>query len=121
MALARAEPQEFEIHRRRLIDEFLVKGNNIRRMRGLQIRLDMERTRARTPLNSCLRIYDLMLDSLLKLNHELTIATASNPSAASGKAKSNIISFPKTTAKLHVPMHSPSLSKDLSPCKQTDL
>ena len=62
--LAKSAPDQFEMRRRTYIEHAISESNNIRRMRGLQCRIDMERIRARTAMKACLRITSLMWDSL---------------------------------------------------------
>lgn len=70
-ALARMAPDEFEQRRRDVIENYISNNGNIRRLRGLQCNIDLERIRARTPLKSCLRLSALMWDALIKLNSSL--------------------------------------------------
>jgi len=61
-ALAKADPQAFEAQRRVVIAEALaaMPPHQQARMRGLQWRIDMERTRYRHPLVSCTRVFNQM-------------------------------------------------------------
>lgn len=65
--LASIDPDAFERRRQAVIDEFLssVPESRQRRLRGLQFRIDMERRRARTPMGACIRISQMMWDSLV--------------------------------------------------------
>jgi len=65
--LARTDVDAFEAKRLALIEDFLCQfsGPGLRRLRGLQFRIDMERRRARTPMAACLRLSAMMWDSLL--------------------------------------------------------
>lgn len=69
--LARTAPDEFELRRRALIEIEILKSDNVRRMRGLQWRVDLERSRARNPLDACVRLSNMMWDSFMDLNHAL--------------------------------------------------
>ena len=69
--LAKSEPEAFERRRREYVEHLISDSTNIRRMRGLQCRIDMERIRARTELKACLRIYSLMWDSFLDCQNAL--------------------------------------------------
>ena len=53
--LARAAPDDFEQRRRAVIESQISSSDNVRRLRGLQCLINMERMRARTPLKCCLR------------------------------------------------------------------
>lgn len=70
-ALARNDPETFDLRRQEMIDESIGHGTDQRRLRGLQCRIDLERIRAHTPLKACLRLSSLMWDSFSEL-HELT-------------------------------------------------
>src|SRR3569833_803839 len=61
-ALAKADPQAIEAQRRVVIAEALaaMPPHQQARMRGLQWRIDMERTRYRHPLVSCTRVFNQM-------------------------------------------------------------
>lgn len=65
--LANTDPAGFERRRQEWIEAAIQSAppKHHRRLRGLQFRIDMERTRARTPMAACLRVADLMWDSLL--------------------------------------------------------
>jgi len=91
--LARTAPDKFEQRRRDAIESLISSSNNPRRLRGLQWRIDIERKRARTPLQSCLRISTMMWDAFMDLNDALkTISgndceSTSALSHATGSAK----------------------------------
>jgi len=64
--LAKDNPELFERKRRDAL-EAVINSAPCRiqqRLRGLQWRVDMERQRAKNPLNSCLRIYNMMWESV---------------------------------------------------------
>jgi len=69
--LARTAPDEFEQRRRDVIESQISSSDNVRRLRGLQWRIDMERKRAHTPMKSCLRLSTLMWDAFVDLNNLL--------------------------------------------------
>lgn len=46
-----------------------------RRLRGLQFQIDMERRRSKTPLEACIRISEMMHDSVWSLRTALTNST----------------------------------------------
>lgn len=71
--LARVTPDKFEQRRCDVVESLIGNsGDSIRRLRGLQCRIDLERIRARTPLKSCLRLSTLMWDAFINFNNELT-------------------------------------------------
>ncbi len=63
-ALAQSDPEAFEKRREELIEEAISQADESHqgRLRCLQWRIDMERKRAKTPLASCLRLYDMLLE-----------------------------------------------------------
>src|SRR5674476_1170702 len=69
--LARTAPDDFEQRRRAVIESQISSSDNVRRLRGLQWRIDIERIRAHTPLKSCLRLSTLMWDAFVDLNNSL--------------------------------------------------
>ena len=69
--LARTAPDEFEQRRRALIEIEILRSDNVHRMRGLQWRIDIERARARNPMDACVRLSNMMWDSFIDLNHAL--------------------------------------------------
>lgn len=102
--LARTAPDEFEQRRRDAIESLISSSNNVRRLRGLQWRIDIERKRARTPLKSCLRISTMMWDAFMDLNNALkTIAgnDCESRSASSHSAGSAEIIYLATEYKSH--------------------
>ena len=67
MELARSDPEGFEAQRRKLIEARIQRAPRARRqrLRGLQFRIDMERTKARTPMGGCIRLSSMMWDSVV--------------------------------------------------------
>lgn len=99
-ALARTDPEAFDLKRQEMIDDSIGHGVDQRRLRGLQCRIDLERTRAHTPLKACLRLSSLMWDSFHEL-HELTatLGDASTPEETSSRsiADARILPFKKSS------------------------
>ena len=62
-ALARLDPLAFEERRQEIVQRVVGKATHVRRMAGLQWRIDQERIRARTPLKATLRISSMMWES----------------------------------------------------------
>lgn len=62
VALAKADPQAFEIQRRAVIEQAIatMPPHQQLRMRGLQWRIDMERLRHRHPRVSCAQLFNQM-------------------------------------------------------------
>ena len=63
--LARRDRDAFERRRRRVIERCIASARNAARLRRLQWRIDVERRRARTPLQACLRISGMMWDRVV--------------------------------------------------------
>lgn len=66
MKMAKDDPEAFERLRQKMIDEVINEAPeaNKRRLIGLQWRVDQERRLAKNPLNACIRISDLMWESV---------------------------------------------------------
>ena len=100
--LARTDPDEFEQRRRAVIESLISSSHNVRRLRGLQCRIDLERRRAGTPLKSCLRLSTLMWDAFMELNDSLNILVGNgSTSASSHSARSAKIIHIPTEYKPH--------------------
>ena len=71
--LAKDDPAEFERKRRSTIEEFIEQAplEHQKRLRGLQFRIDLERTRAKTPLGAAIRLQTLMWDRFTDLREAL--------------------------------------------------
>lgn len=96
--LARTAPDEFEQRRCALIESEILKCDNVQRMRGLQWRIDLERSRARNPMDACVRLSKMMWDSFMELNLALNDFTgndcASTPAASHPAHSAKIIQLP---------------------------
>ncbi len=66
LGIARRDPDAFEKMRRSAIDSVISQAPpaNQQRLRCLQWRIDQERRRARTPLAACIRISQMMWESV---------------------------------------------------------
>lgn len=58
--LAEQDMAAFEMERNQLINDFIDQGCNKRLLNGLQFRINMERRRAKNPLDACVRISRMM-------------------------------------------------------------
>lgn len=96
--LARTAPDEFEQRRHDLIESIILSSGHVRRLRGLQWRIDLERKRAGTPLQTCVRLSTMMWDSFMELNDALNTIMGNDcesTSASPHPAQSaKIIHFP---------------------------
>jgi len=65
-SLAKTDPQAFEARRQEEIARLIAQASPRMqtRLSGLQWKIDMERQRASNPMSSCMRIFDLMWDSV---------------------------------------------------------
>ncbi len=64
--LAETNPQAFEEKRKRVIEDMIGEASEKHRSRleGLQWRIDIERKRSSNPFSACVRISNMMLDSV---------------------------------------------------------
>jgi len=58
--LAEEDIEAFEVEREKLLKAFIESGCNKRQLNGLQFRINMERRRAKNPLDACIRISKMM-------------------------------------------------------------
>ena len=97
-ALAQSAPEEFESRRSSAIESVISGCTNVRRLRGLQCRIDLERERARTPLKACVRLSSMMWDSLYECReqlHRLAYARVERaPLPPPPKREAKILAFP---------------------------
>lgn len=92
--LARNDPEQLEVLRKRLTESVIAAADNEdrkRRLEGLQFRVDMERRRAATPLAATIKISEMMAQSLADLHRSLVTPiedqVAERASVAAGAAK----------------------------------
>lgn len=64
--LAKKDPELFNQKRKQAVSELIEKAplNMQNRLRGLQWRVDLEIQRSNNPMDACLRIYRMMMDSV---------------------------------------------------------
>jgi hypothetical protein len=62
--LAKTDPERFERERKEAIEAVILQAplEKQQRLRGLQWRIDMERSRANNPLSACIRLNKMMMD-----------------------------------------------------------
>ena len=65
MELARTDPEAFEQYRRDIIRILINRApeRNRHRLHRLQWRIDQERKRAANPIDACLKLYRMMIDT----------------------------------------------------------
>jgi len=105
--LANTDPDAFEQHREKIINEFIMElpENKQQRMRCLQWRVDSVRRIAKTPMAACIEISKMMWDSvkgeqgLLEALHNLTDSCRlDKPASQYSPVNAKILSFPKQLA-----------------------
>jgi len=93
--LAEEDIEAFEIERLKIINRFIESGCNKRVLNGLQFRINMERQRAKNPLDACVRISKMMSEHFY-LEFCPTISHLRNEESEQKKLKSaTIIPFKK--------------------------
>lgn len=75
MEMAQKSPDKLELLRKRMIKEVIdgARGSSRRRLEGLQFKIDMEIRRSKTPLASCIRISQMMHESMADLRDYLDV------------------------------------------------
>lgn len=99
--MAENDPELFERLRRRAIEEVIEKApeSNRQRLRCLQWRIDQERNRSKNPLGACIRISQMMWESVAGrgglLDHLSKLKSGTiNQSASIGTiAKADVVPF----------------------------
>jgi hypothetical protein len=74
--LAHSDPAEFELQRSRVLQQAIERARRPeqrQRLQGLQWRIDKIRECSKTPMAACVRMYDMMWDSVLGDNGMLDI------------------------------------------------
>ncbi len=82
LELAKDDPAELERIRQEACEALIREAPERmeRRLRGLQFQIDMERRRSKTPLEACIRISEMMHDSVWSLRTALHNSTVHNDS-----------------------------------------
>ena len=76
--IAREDPEGFELRRREAIEALIdsAPAEQQARLRGLQFRIDLERSRSTTALSACIRLNRLMWDQFALLRESLDALNA---------------------------------------------
>jgi len=101
-ALASSNPEAFEARRRKIVNDFIASVPESRQphLRRLQWRIDGVRRRARTPLAACMRLSNMMWESvygkggLLEELRKFQGVTPSLSEAHSRPTNARILAFP---------------------------
>lgn len=69
LMLAKHQPHELERIRRNAVEDWIERApeKHRQRLRGLQFQIDMEKRRARNPMDSCIRVSNMMHASFATL------------------------------------------------------
>jgi len=100
-ALYQSDPAAFEARRAREISQAINSASegSRRRLQGLQFRIELELQRSKTPLGRCVRMSNMMWDSVLELRDALKLlvevpsAEASAAVARSNRPAAEVLSF----------------------------
>lgn len=82
-AMAAERPEELEELRLKMSEEILRNApeNRRRRLQGLMFSIDMVRRRAKNPMQACIKLSQMMMDSTLELRDALAMQTPPKPCA----------------------------------------
>ena len=95
--LARNDPKRLEDLRQNLtanVIENATNENMRRRLEGLQFRVDMERERARSPLQATIKISEMMCQSLAELHRSMVTPLAEDKHANHHAGSATVLAFP---------------------------
>ncbi len=93
--LARRDPEKFEVQRTRMIERIIESADDDqrRRLRGLQFRIDMERRRARNPMDACIRL-NRMMSQYFEERFHAALLEPLKPAGPRGAGKAdNVVAF----------------------------
>jgi len=93
--LAREDPREFERRRRAAIESLIAQAPpELRdRLRALQCRIDLERRRAKTPLDATVRLQSMMWERFGQLRQALMALTGDALAGPSPRATARVLPF----------------------------
>ena len=86
--LVKMSAEELETLRKEYIEEIINSASSEdqkRRLRGLQFKIDMERERSKNPMDSCIKISQMMHDSFVELGDKLKELQSQTISIKDGK------------------------------------
>ena len=96
--LANSDPEAFECRRAELIEQMIANlpAHRQQRMRCLQWKIDQIRARAGNPLSACIKLSDLMWDSLLGPGGLREVLEGASSSAIQPPPTACVLSFERT-------------------------
>jgi len=96
-ALAASDPEAFETRRAQLIDATIRRApaGKQQRLRCLQWKVDQVRRLSRTPLAACVRMSNMMWESVLNEGGLLEALEGRAQSAPTGRPKARLLAFPR--------------------------
>ena len=95
--MARNDPEQLELLRKKLTDAVINKApdeERRRRLRGLQFRVDMERKKARSPLQATINISEMMCKSLAELHRSMVTPLVHETRADPPLVSATVVPFP---------------------------
>ncbi len=102
-ALAKGDPDAFELRRTQCLREAITRAPNHakRRLEGLQFQIDMIRRRAKHPLGACIKISNMMFDCFFnELPSAMEVATDNiRGETVQWQSTGNVISFNATPSR----------------------
>ncbi len=93
--LARRDPAAFEVQRTRMIERIIESADDDqrRRLRGLQFRIDMERRRARNPMDACMRLNRMMSQYFEERFHPALLEPLKPADPRGAEHADNVVAF----------------------------
>lgn len=86
--LVKMSKEDLEVLRKEYIEEIINSArteDQKRRLRGLQFKIDMEREKAKNPMDACIKISKMMHDSFVELRDKLKELQSQTISIKNGK------------------------------------
>lgn len=102
-AMAAERPEELENLRKRMTDQILsdAPAERRRRLEGIVFKIDAERRRSKNPLQACIRISQMMMDSVTDLRdavNNLGVNPAAQPIRNETPRSADIVEFKRRSA-----------------------
>ena len=102
-AMAAERPEELENLRKRMTDQILsdAPADRRRRLEGIVFKIDAERRRSKNPLQACIRISQMMMDSVTDLRdavNSLGVNPVAQPFRNEAPRSADIVEFKRRSA-----------------------